>query len=251
MTRLDGYVEFEFDLPEALLSHLVSVFDALPGASLIPENVEVLPEAQGVYQLLLGGQVVYIGKTDAEAGLRNRLDRHAKSIQHRLNLDPTEVTFRAVRVFVFTAVDLETQLIKHYGSAVWNFSGFGSNDPGRNRDSTRLKPQGFDATYPIDIDRMLHIDWPESLTAAQIVKTLKSALPYTFRYELRPGGRKIHPDFEAATVTISPGPHSVRELVDAVIRSLPSGWQATALPSRVIIYRESVDYQYGDLIAKS
>jgi hypothetical protein len=245
-----GFYEFEFNLPDALLSSLVKIFDAMDGASLLPTNVNEVPESQGVYQLLLGGAVVYIGKTDAEAGLKNRLGRHAYSILHRSNLDPEKVTFKAVRVFVFTAMDLETQLIRHYGSPAWNFSGFGSNDPGRNRDKTKLRPEGFDATYPIDIDRQLGIEWPENPTAAQIVTRLKTELPYTLRFELLPGGRKIHPDFEAAQVTLSAGPHTVRTLVEAVIQALPAGWQATALPSRVLIYREMAGYEFGKIIAQ-
>jgi hypothetical protein len=114
---MKGFIEFEFDLPEALLTNLVRVFDSMDSADLTQENVAQIADAQGVYQLLLDGQLVYIGKTDAEAGLRKRLERHARTIQHRLNLDATRVTFKAVRVFVFTAIDLETQLIRHYGRA--------------------------------------------------------------------------------------------------------------------------------------
>jgi hypothetical protein len=106
----------------------------------------------------------------------------------------------------FTAMDLETQLISHYGSAAWNFSGFGSNDPGRNRDHTRLRPKGFDATHPIDIDRQLDIKFPPQPTAAQVVTRLKVELPYTFRFELRPHSRKVNPDFEGVQVSLPPGP---------------------------------------------
>ncbi len=105
-----------------------------------------------------------------------RLDRHAHTIQHRSNLNPSEVSFKAVRVFRFTAIDLETQLIRHYGTiapVTWNFSGFGSNDPGRERDTTNLRPEGFDANYPIDIDRQLEIVLPETGTAASIITALK------------------------------------------------------------------------------
>ena len=153
---MDGYLEFEFDLPVALLTNLVSVFSKMDGTPLLSTNITVIPEAQGVYQLSYQGSLAYIGKTDAEAGLRRRLDRHARTIQHRRNLDPSEVTFKAIRVFVFTAMDLESQLIKHYNAVAtvpWNNSGFGSNDPGRERDTTNLKPDGFDAQFPVDIDR--------------------------------------------------------------------------------------------------
>src|ERR1041385_6312831 len=133
-----GYVDFEFDLPEALLAKLIEIFAGLNSAPLTAESIEPIPEAQGVYQLFLDGKLVYIGKTDAEAGLKKRLIRHSEKILHRTNLDPAKVSFKAVRIYVFTAVDLESQLIKHYNviSAVeWNASGFGANDPGRRRDN--------------------------------------------------------------------------------------------------------------------
>lgn len=156
---IEGFREFEFDLPEALLSRLIVEFDQMESAPLCSDTVIKLPEEQGVYQLFYEGKLVYIGKTDAEQGLRQRLDRHSWTIQHRNNLDEALVAFRALRVFVFTAIDLESQLLKHYGlkaKVAWNNSGFGSNDPGRERDTTRLKPGGFDESYPVDLDRGIH-----------------------------------------------------------------------------------------------
>ena len=41
-----GFVEFEFDLPEALLSSLVSVFNRAASAPLLAQNVQAIPEAQ-------------------------------------------------------------------------------------------------------------------------------------------------------------------------------------------------------------
>ena len=112
-----GYREFEFDLPQALLINLVEAFDQMEGAPLTAPSLASIEEGQGVYQLLNSGQLVYIGKTDAQAGLRKRLERHARTILHRRNLDPENITFKAIRVFVFTAIDLETQLIRHYQAA--------------------------------------------------------------------------------------------------------------------------------------
>src|SRR5262245_21719866 len=112
---IPGYMDFEFDLPRALLVRLVQVLDSLPPAALDEEFLNAIPDAQGVYQLFLNGDLVYIGKTDAEAGLRKRLDRHRRKIQHRNGLDPNQMFFKAVRIYVFTAIDLETQLINHYG----------------------------------------------------------------------------------------------------------------------------------------
>lgn len=249
-----GFTEFEFDLPDALLSSLILVFGSMAAAPLNAANVAPIPEAQGVYQLLLNGQIVYIGKTDAEAGLRRRLERHSRTILHRLNLDPAVVSFKAVRVFVFTAIDLEAQLIRHYGTSApvpWNNSGFGSNDPGRDRDTTRLKEGGFDEQFPINLDHEISIDIAPGSSSFQVLKSLKQRLPYGLRVEgqLRGAG---HPELSAAHIAASPAmPCSTRDVILAVLNSLPPGWQATALAGRVILYRENRAYQFGTLIGRS
>lgn len=251
---MTGFAEFEFDLPEALLSSLVEVLARMPAALLSPANLTVIPDAQGVYQLLLRGVPVYIGKTDAEAGLRKRLERHAKTIQHRLNLNPADVAFKAVRVFVFTAMDLEAQLIRHYSleaPLVWNNSGFGSNDPGRRRDQTKQKPEGYDAQYPINIDLPVAIS-PQAEASADIVLAhLKTALPYLVRIENGGSGRRSHPELLASSPSLPPEPRTARQIIEAVVASLPPGWQATHLGGRVILYRECVEYDFGTVICRS
>jgi hypothetical protein len=200
----------------------------------------------------INSNIAYIGKTDAEAGLRRRLERHARTIQHRRNLSIEDVTFKAVRIFVFTAMDLETQLIRHYAPVPWNNSGFGSNDPGRQRDTTGLKPDGFDVSYPIDIDREIDIVLPPRAKALAVVIALKNALPYTFRVEgAERGTRRPHAELENADISIPDKPFSARSLIAAVVRGLPTGWQATALSSRIIMYREMREYAYGEVIARS
>jgi hypothetical protein len=249
MATVLGFAELEFDLAKALLSSIIDVFKTMSSAPLLPANVQGIPEDQGVYQLLLNGKTVYIGKTDAEAGLNQRLKRHSYSIQHRKNLDPNQVSFKAVRLFVFTPMDLETQLIKTYEPA-WNYSGFGSNDPGRNRDKTEFKEEGFDSQYPIDIDRELEIELPKQAKASEIAVKLRIALPYTFRFQMKaPKSRVLHPDFEAAQVNLPDGPYTTRIIIRSILQALPVGWQATALPSRVILYKETATYPSGSVIA--
>lgn len=246
-----GFRDFEFDLPVALLSSMVVAFDGMESATLTRENVSKIPEKQGVYQLILGHEIVYIGKTDSEAGLAKRLDRHAWTIQHRNNLKVAEVSFKAVRVFVFTAMDLETQLIKHYkgqSSVSWNNSGFGSNDPGRNRDKTRAKANSFDALYPIDLDEKVSLGLSGPTSVAAVLQALRHALPYTLRVE----NSGAHPDFESKKLTLSKVPISTRKLLTAVVSELPKGWQATALAGRIILYKEKEDdYPAGRIIARS
>lgn len=253
-----GYSEFEFDLPRALKAELIHLLDGMETGLLEPDNTSEVPEAQGVYQLFHQDTLVYVGKTDAEAGLRTRLTRHARKILHRPALTGS-VRFKAVRIMVFTAMDLETQLIKHYresagGAAAWNGSGFGSNDPGRERETTNKRPDGFDAQYPIDIDLPGEFVLPGTMTVGTALAGLKSALPYTLRYETlrnaqgRARRGQPHADLSATNVTIPDGPQTVRGLMRLMREALGPDWQATAFVSHVILYKESRQYQYGTII---
>lgn len=257
-----GFSEFEFDLPKALLRDLIGVLDDAQPSDLRVEDTSRVPEAQGVYQLFHDDELVYIGKTDAEAGLRTRLSRHARKIQHRPKLTG-RVTFKAVQILVFTAMDLETQLIKHYrcnGKVAWNGSGFGSNDPGRERETTNKKPEGFDALYPISIHEPLEIDSlvpGESFDVASGLAAIKSALPYTLRYETERNEQgkakrgRAHPDMLTATFVVPEAPYTADSLMRAIATSLGSEWQATVFDSNVILYKEDKAYKYGQrIIAK-
>lgn len=243
---IPGYVEFEFDLPEALLEKLVLKFDDVEAAPLDDDGVAGIPEEQGVYQLFLStgktSKLVYIGKTDADAGLQQRLRRHAKKIQHRAGLSPGDVTFKAVRLYVFTAMDLETQLIKHYGGTkvvAWNHSGFGSNDPGKERDTTKYKANHFDALFPIDISRKIEFELPDRDSAGNLLRKLKRELPYLIRFETIGQTQNPHTDLSGTEVTLDPRqPRTPESVLKQVVMQLPSGWHATMLPSHVIIYKD-------------
>jgi hypothetical protein len=248
-----GFRNFEFDLPGALLDHLVTTLSGMEQGPLTTEGLAGVPEAQGVYQLFLDGELVYIGKTDAEAGLLKRLVRHSRKILHRQGLDPSRVTFKAVRIFVFTAMDLETQLIRHYTGKEgtrWNGSGFGANDPGRERDTSR--PGTFDRDFPIDIDRPLDVDLSGTKTAAEAAMQLKAALPYTLRFQsATKGGRKPHPELVETAVTITAAAITPRAALIEITRQLPAGWQATSLSALVILYKEVKQYPDSVVLAQS
>lgn len=253
---MTGYVEFEFDLPGALLSRLVEVLDGIESAGLNVENLRQVPEAQGVYQLFLDERLVYVGKTDADAGLHKRLTRHAKKIMHRTSLNPARVSFKAVRIFVFTAMDLEADLIRHYGGVKaidWNGSGFGSNDPGRERDTTKISPDNYDAKFPIDIHREIPFSIEDQETAAAALSRLKEVLPYTFRFQGAGGrSRKPHPDLETTLLDKLEGPSSTRDVVKHVVGALPPNWQATSLLGYIILYKEAPRaYPQSEVIATS
>jgi hypothetical protein len=117
-------------------------------------------------------------------------------------------------------------------------------------------PEGFDARYPINVDHALDFAVPTAGTVADCLAALKVGLPYVFRFETGPGSRRPHQDLVDAQMTLPDGPQTVRSILQTAITALPAAWQATALPSRVIIYRELDGYQYntnegGQLIARS
>jgi hypothetical protein len=247
-----GFRAFEFDLPGALLEQLVRVLDQMIPAPLTEDALQIVPEEQGVYQLLLDNRLVYIGKTDAESGLANRLKRHAQKIKHRKKLDPALISFKAVRILVFTAIDLETQLINHYGvKGEWNSSGFGSNDPGRERDTS--KPGLFDIEYPIDIDLDLGIDFDGCGTAAAVIEKLKKVIPYGLRVQaVAPRRKTPHAEIVQTKVQMPDGPYTTKRAMEELLRRLPQGWQATLLSSLLILYKETKnDYPGARIIARS
>jgi hypothetical protein len=258
MPFIHGYADFELNLMRAILDQMVPLFGEIRPAPLNRNAVNRLPNQQGVYQLIHNGDVKYIGKTDAGSGLRSRLSRHIKKFEHRDRISPEEVSFRAMRVLVFTAVDVETQLRECFRPE-WNNSGFGSNDPGRERETTNKPEQGFDAQYPIDIDIDLDLDSLgilEGCTSVhELLWKLKEALPYTFRYETNhPGSPQPyrqfpHQDYLDARMCIKERQVTARELLRRIVEALPSGWQATKFVSHVILYKEHRVYQFGNVIA--
>ncbi|MGZ9257327.1 MAG: hypothetical protein ACXW50_23100 [Candidatus Binatia bacterium] len=155
--------------------------------------------------------------------------------------------------FCFTAMDLETQPIRHYrdtGCQLWNGSGFGANDPGLERETTN-KADGYDARYPIDIDLPDALLPEAQHKVSEALNKLKAVLPYVLRFEMRRTAagyvqrNRPHPDLVAASVAIPPPPQTTRQLMRMIMTSLPEGWQATAFVSHIILYKEQRPYKHG------
>ena len=259
---MNGYAEFELNVPAALADQLLTLFEALTPAPLIPETVAALPDVQGAYTLSYLGALVYVGKTDAQAGFRERLTRHYHSVQHRWNLDPTQVGFKAVRIMVFNSFDVEALLIDAYArmSGVrpsWNFSGFGANDPGRQREDTRSSQ--FNLGFPINIDIPLNLIAPGQYAPIDLLRLLKERLPYVLRYQTdkdpnrnTPGRwRQGHSEHADGVVQVNQPGMTMREIMVTVCGTLPPGWQATLFPERVILYKENRSYVAGQVICHS
>lgn len=253
-SQIEGFQTLEFDLPTALLDQIITKFGSMEAVSLLPNHTSVIPNAQGVYQLFYAGKLVYVGKTDAQAGLRQRLTRHAWTIKGRHNLTVADVAFKAIQVLVFSAMDLETALICHYKKVKqapsWNGSGFGNNDPGRERDTTAVKANGFDALFPINIDAEILADWGNNPTAMDALEILNSTVPYRIRHQKRPA--EVKAELQAARLGQLSQPTTARRAMEAICGSLPNGWQATRLAGRIILYRETKgDYPSAEVIARS
>lgn len=252
-----GYVEYEIDIERILRNDLPGVLDSIEIAPLTSTAVAMIPEkAKGAYVLFENGHPVYAGKTDTRHGFRARLARHASTIQHRHNLDPVTIGFKAIRILVFSNFDVEAILIGALRTAdktalLWNYTGFGSNDPGHNRETQ--EPAEFDKERPVNIDRPLPLT-PGDYGVLPLLIMLKNNLPYTFRYQtdLNEKNKPVrysvgHADFRAAPIITIPEADAVtlRFLIERVLKALPSGWRATIFPDRVILYKEPTSYPYA------
>jgi len=256
-TELSGYVEYEIDVEKVLRQELPGVVARAAIAPLTPQAIAALPEkAKGAYVLFEDGHPVYAGKTDTRHGFRSRLAKHHNTIQARQGLDPARIGFKAVRIMVFSNFDVEAILIKELRekdptALRWNFSGFGSNDPGHNREAQ--EPADFDKERPVDIDKAIISPLQgRSVGVLDLLISLKDQLPYTFRYETDAKGTKSAyytvghiEQREAAPIQLPDAPFTVRQAVQWALNVLPAGWRATVFPDRVILYRETTPYPYA------
>ena len=257
-TTARGYVEYEIDVEKVLRDELPGVVDRAEIAPLTLEAIATIPErAKGAYVLFENGIPVYAGKTDTRHGFRSRLARHHHTIQDRIGLDPATIGFKAVRIMVFSNFDVEAILIdelrrKDANALRWNFSGFGSNDPGHNRETQ--EPAEFDKERPVDIDKPLEFLSRDTMMGTlDLLVAIKDGLPYLFRYETDANDRgraKRHTvghvdQREAAPITLPAEPITMREALRLALRTLPNEWRATIFPDRVILYREKVTYKYA------
>lgn len=253
-----GYVEYEIDVEKVLRQELPDVIAKTTVAPLTLEAIAAMPErAKGAYVLFENGHPVYAGKTDTRHGFRSRLARHFHTIQDRQGLDPATIGFKAVRILVFSNFDVEAILIKELrakdpSALLWNFSGFGSNDPGHNRETQ--EPADFDKEHPVDIDKPVDLPFTgSSVGVVELLVGLKDRLPYTFRYETdvdESGKAKRytigHVDQrDAPAIQLQQGPVTVRTALELILQALPRTWRVTIFPDRVILYREKVTYPYA------
>jgi hypothetical protein len=185
---------------------------------------------------------VYVGK--ASRSIPARLGNHLRKLSGRSNIALGEVSFQCLYVDEdLEAAAPEKMLIKNYrdyGGAPWNTNGFGNKDPGRNRDHSLVKANHFDAEYPINLGVRIESLAPGLYPVRTYLRTVKASLPFNLRFDTRSAHSKE--DYRDSTVEVPPAELTVRELICLAIDALPEGWQATALPGYVILYREDTMY---------
>jgi hypothetical protein len=232
---------FTFDLTGALADQLYSAIPTLNPAPFTTGALDQVDTVPGVYQLYLNGSMVYIGKADRD--LRGRLYDHHRKISGRLNISTSGMSFTSLYLEgTWIPVGPETMLINRYKveghSTPWNFNGFGINDPGRERDTTNFKATHFDVEYPANLNFMLSGLAPGLYAVSEILPVIKSMLPYVFRYQDRGAS---HPDYLASQVALAAN-MTATQIFEALANSLPLGWQITALPGYVIMYKNIRPY---------
>lgn len=238
-----GFDEFELDIERAFADYLPPFLDRVVPAHLSEDSIKKIPPRKnGVYLLIEGDTVRYVGKTDLQSGFQDRLLRHSQYIKHRKNLDARNIRFKAVSIPVFKNADIELILVRHY-RAVWNGSGFGANDPGVERDTQ--KPSKFDLEHPVDVGVPLDFIGTGTQSCRSVLRLLAERLPYTFRYEKKSRQDDLHSELSTEAGA------TVREVLRSVIGCLPRGmWQATVLHGRVILYPQFREYKFRQEIIR-
>lgn len=231
--------EFRLSISRALTDQLHAHLETLTPESLSAENLAQLEGRQGVYQLYVGTELVYIGS--AATSLPARLRQHLRKISGRQNISLEEVGFTCLYVdedlTVLAPEDRLIAVFREEGVSPWNFNGFGNKDPGRNRDSTKMPPGHFDHLYPIRLDWPCEME-PGTHGALELLTRLKATLPFLLRFER---SDEATATFKRTEVSVPAGGMPAEDLLRLVAAALPE-FQITALSGYVIMYRESREY---------
>lgn len=237
---------FKLSVTRAMKEQLIEVLDSLHPVPLDNQALQAVEQRGGIYQLLLDGESVYIGKSTSS--LRARIEKHHGKLGGRVGFLVPRTTFRCVYVDEdLDALAPEKMLIsafKKAGKAPWNNNGFGNNDPGRRRDGSLVKENHFDSHYSIDLDIPVTLRLDKNQSLYVIMNNLKSALPYNFRFPALQAQERRELD-AVFSDTYGVLTQTAREWFTWLADRMPDAWLVTALPGYVICYRETDPSVYG------
>jgi hypothetical protein len=238
--------QFRLSITEALSTQLYASLEALEPAPLTQFNVDALyeqaskldlPSLSGVYQLFRQApgkkrELTYVGKADQP--LPKRLQEHFYKLSGRQGISLNEMSFRCLFVEEdLSAVSPEKMLIKRHlktSRIVWNNRGFGNNDPGRERDTTRPRRNHWDIEFPIDLSRRIVGLTAGSHDLKSFLEAVKSTLPFNFRFQ------KVRADIYHQSIVVPSSEMSVHEAFELIAEQLSGTWQLTALVGWAILY---------------
>jgi hypothetical protein len=195
--------------------------------------------SQGVYLLIYDDQPRYIGKAN---NVKDRLSQHLTKLSGRRHIDLGLLTYKVLLLdkSMSTAAneDILIGLFKQKYTAMWNGAGFGPKDPGKERDTT--KPGKFDQQHPIidDYPVVIHPDEDGTLQLGQLLTSMKSQLPYVFRYE-------VPSDELIKRIVVAEVAHVARDLLQAVVSHLGTGWRGAIISYGMVLYQTSKRYPHG------
>jgi hypothetical protein len=225
---------FTFDLTGALADQLHALLPALTPEPLTFDSIANIGDTPGVYQLYRGGALIYVGKADMS--LRNRLTDHFRKLSGRENISVSEMSFTGLFLEgTWIPVGPEQMLIKRLREEpTWNTNGFGINDPGKERDTTRFRADHFDVQFPANLNVTVPSIEPGVYTVRDVILKVKRSLPYVFRFQ----DRYAHlSDYQSAVTIPQDRPATADHLFTAIVDALPVGWQIVALPGYVVMYK--------------
>lgn len=241
---MSSTAEFRLSITRALGDQLAAALATLTPAPLQAAELAKLQPRGGVYHLYHLGDFVYVGKADRS--LPDRLGDHLRKISGRVNISLIDTGFTAMYMEEdLSAVAPETLLINRYratGGVPWNLAGFGNNDPGRERDTSRVEPPHFDALYPANLGLPCAGIRAGNHKVVDLLREVKKTLPFVFRYQAGNRRTDTQPAIYHQTTVRIPSDDPTADAVFTVIARAMSDWQITALPGYVIMYRERRDY---------
>lgn len=235
---------YSFDFLNTISHQLKTFIDELALTPLNPRTLHAFSafqrennSEQGVYLIHYDGAPVYLGKADDVA---ERLGNHYKKLLGRHNIEPDKIAYKAILLdrSMSTAANEEIliALFRKDYEGMWNGKGFGSKDPGKERDTT--KPGPFDEKYPINEQHIVNFE-STSGSLDFYLKKAKAELPYHFRFEIP---KQIS---RATQITLPNASLPADDFLQIIINNLGQGWKGVILSYGMIIYKTEHRYKYG------
>lgn len=237
---------YNFHFLDTVSQQLLDKFKILSVSCLNPDELCKLRDFQketnskkGVYLLHYKSAPVYLGKAD---DIAERLQQHYNKLCGRQNIEINEIGYKCIILdeSMSTAANEELliKLFQKDHNGMWNNSGFGAKDPGKQRDQT--KPGDFDKRYPINSSfKLTFLNITD--TVGSLLAQAKQQLPYIFRFE-------IPSDTQQLKMTLSNIELSAEAFLKELLRTIGQDYQANILSFGITIYAEDKEYPYGKSI---